>query len=91
MNVCNSDPELYFITLATLEVEQDFIFFTEPSYPENAPLSLYLYGVVLFLPLQPWVCTLAGPRACPRDCNECRHMGEVQYFEGIVNYNSLIY
>ena len=29
-------------SLATLEGGQDFIFFTEPSYPKNAPLSLYL-------------------------------------------------
>ena len=28
-------------SLATLEGEQDFIFFTEPSYPENLP-SLFI-------------------------------------------------
>ena len=65
-------------SLVTLEGDQDFDFFTEPYYPENLPSLFCCRELFSFLALQQCACTLAGLRACPRDCNECRHMGEVQ-------------
>ena len=65
-------------SLGTLEGEQDFIFFYRARLSRESPLSLYLQGFFLCLPLQPWACTLVGPRACRRDCNECMHQVEVQ-------------
>ena len=50
-----------------------YIFLQNPPILRISTLSLYLQGFFLFLPLQPWACTLEGPRACLRDCNECTH------------------
>ena len=42
-------------SLGTLEGEQDFIFFTEPSYPENLPSLFVGYNSLIY-----WICCVSS-------------------------------
>ena len=76
--------ECYATTWQLWRERSNLKIFTEPSYPENAPLSLFICrDFSLFVPS-----TMCVQTSCPRDCNECMHSFN-QLKGGWWKYNSL--